>query len=95
MTRRASGSLCATAAGRPSWCRIFGLGVQLTTGRRQHDRRIARSPGRDARSDDGGEIWLTLYSQAAAVPAIALDPVRAIRLGGRLITAGLLRRGEP
>jgi hypothetical protein len=42
-------------------------------------------------SDDGGEIRLTLYSEAGAVGTTVLDPIRAIALAQRLITAALLR----
>jgi hypothetical protein len=42
-------------------------------------------------SDDGTEIRLTLYTNAHAAAAIDLDPVRAVRLAGKLIAAALLR----
>jgi hypothetical protein len=42
-------------------------------------------------SDDGREIRLTFYSEAGAVATVALDPVRARALAGRLIEAVLGR----
>jgi|SRR5580700_6872935 hypothetical protein len=42
-------------------------------------------------SDDGTEIRLTLYTNAHAAAAIDLDPVRAVRLAGKLIAAALPR----
>jgi hypothetical protein len=42
-------------------------------------------------SDDVTEIRLTLYTNAHAAAAIDLDPVRAVRLGGKLIAAALPR----
>jgi len=38
---------------------------------------------------DDGQIRLMLYDGAGAVAAIVLDPVRAVRLAGRLIAAAL------
>jgi hypothetical protein len=40
-------------------------------------------------SDDGGEIRLTLNSEADAGASIAPDPVRAIALDGGLMAAAL------
>jgi hypothetical protein len=42
-------------------------------------------------SDDGTEIRLTLYTNAHAAAAIDLDPVRAVRLAGKVIAAALPR----
>jgi hypothetical protein len=42
-------------------------------------------------SDDGTRIRLTLYSEAGAEAAVALTPIRAIALAGRLIAAASLR----
>jgi hypothetical protein len=49
------------------------------------------SVGRAVVSDDGSTIRLTLYSEAGAVAATVLDPIRAIALAQRLITAALPR----
>ena len=46
---------------------------------------------RAAVSADSREIRLTLYSEAGAVATVALDPVRATALAGRLIGAVLGR----
>jgi hypothetical protein len=46
---------------------------------------------RAAVSDDGTRIGLTLYSEAGAVAAVELDPIRAATLAGRLLLAALPR----
>jgi hypothetical protein len=45
-------------------------------------------------SDEGGEIRLTVYREAAAVAAV-LPPRRAVALAGELIAAALPRLREP
>jgi hypothetical protein len=45
----------------------------------------AEAAARAVVSDDGREIRLTLYGEAGAIASMALDPVRAIALAGRLI----------
>jgi hypothetical protein len=47
----------------------------------------AEEAARAVVSDDGREIRLTLYAEAGAVATVALDPVRAVALAGRLIAA--------
>jgi hypothetical protein len=42
-------------------------------------------------ADDGRQIRLTIYSETGAVAEVALDPVRAITIAGKLIEAALPR----
>jgi hypothetical protein len=51
----------------------------------------AEAAARAVVSDDGREIRLTLYTEAGAVAAVVLDPVRAVALAQRLIAAALPR----
>jgi hypothetical protein len=51
----------------------------------------AAAAARAVVSDDSRKIRLTLYSEAGAVATVALDPVRATALAGRLIEAVLGR----
>jgi hypothetical protein len=51
----------------------------------------AETAARAVVGDDGREITLTLYADAGAVAAVALDPVRAVALAQRLIAAALPR----
>jgi hypothetical protein len=44
-------------------------------------------------SDGSAAIRLTLYAEAGAVAAVALDPSRAIGLAGKLIAAALPKLG--
>jgi hypothetical protein len=46
-------------------------------------------------ADDGRKIGLTFYAQSGAVAAVALDPVRAIRMAGELIDAALPKLRAP
>jgi hypothetical protein len=46
-------------------------------------------------ADDGREIRLTVYTEAAAAAAVVLEPVRAIRMAGELIEAALPKLRAP
>jgi hypothetical protein len=54
----------------------------------------AELAGRVAVSDDGTTIRLTLYSERQAVAMVDIEPLHALALAGRLITAALARLSQ-
>jgi hypothetical protein len=72
---------------------IAGINAALDALDRMSDE--TTSAARSVVSDDGSTIRLTLYSEASAVASVALDPVRAVALAGRLIEAALPRLSLP
>jgi hypothetical protein len=61
----------------------------------QPDPACLRRAARAAVADDGREIRLTVYTEAAAAAAVVLEPVRAIRMAGELIEAALPKLRAP
>jgi hypothetical protein len=51
--------------------------------------------GRDGVSDDGRVIRWVIYSEAAIVAAVMVDPLRAVALAAKLIAAAVLKLRTP